>query len=286
MKKLIYFVIISLAIACTNKEKHADGGWDVTVSGKVKFPKEGGMVVTQELTPLGEPKKDTVQVNSDGTYSKTFHLTEAGYYRVNFYDLQLVDVILDHSNIELNVDGNDQSGEIEIKGSPDYDLIRSVQEQLALFDSQPEVNEVNTQYQDAKQKQQEDVAASLLQKYLDLREAYRDRIVDSLKSKPVGLGLIYLLEGNTFEDKDRYYDFYKKVAEDGIAKTPNSIYIQQFRDMVGKMAVTAVGQPAPEISLPDPSGKIVTLSSFKGKYVLVDFWRNGVVHAAGKTPTL
>ncbi|NCI48626.1 TlpA family protein disulfide reductase [Sediminibacterium roseum] len=31
-------------------------------------------------------------------------------------------------------------------------------------------------------------------------------------------------------------------------------------------------QPAPEINLPDTSGKAVSLSSFKGKYVLVDFW--------------
>src|SRR5690606_12255965 len=32
------------------------------------------------------------------------------------------------------------------------------------------------------------------------------------------------------------------------------------------------GTNAPEISLADPNGKIVTLCSFKGKYVLVDFW--------------
>ncbi len=34
----------------------------------------------------------------------------------------------------------------------------------------------------------------------------------------------------------------------------------------------AVGQKAPEISLPDPSGKILKLSSLKGKVVLLDFW--------------
>jgi peroxiredoxin len=38
------------------------------------------------------------------------------------------------------------------------------------------------------------------------------------------------------------------------------------------MKATAIGQPAPEIALPDPDGKIVKLSSMKGKYVLVDFW--------------
>jgi peroxiredoxin len=32
------------------------------------------------------------------------------------------------------------------------------------------------------------------------------------------------------------------------------------------------GRTAPDINLPDPSGKLISLSSFRGKYVLVDFW--------------
>ncbi len=34
----------------------------------------------------------------------------------------------------------------------------------------------------------------------------------------------------------------------------------------------AVGQPAPEIAMADPNGNIKTLSSLRGKYVLIDFW--------------
>ncbi len=33
-----------------------------------------------------------------------------------------------------------------------------------------------------------------------------------------------------------------------------------------------IGKKAPELILPDPNGKQIALSSFKGKYVLVDFW--------------
>ncbi|MBO9634256.1 MAG: TlpA family protein disulfide reductase [Chitinophagaceae bacterium] len=35
---------------------------------------------------------------------------------------------------------------------------------------------------------------------------------------------------------------------------------------------TLVGKPAPELVMPDVNGKNIALSSFKGKYVLVDFW--------------
>lgn len=34
----------------------------------------------------------------------------------------------------------------------------------------------------------------------------------------------------------------------------------------------AIGTDAPEIALPDASGKTVTLSSMKGKWVVIDFW--------------
>lgn len=33
-----------------------------------------------------------------------------------------------------------------------------------------------------------------------------------------------------------------------------------------------IGKPAPEMSMPDVNGKEVSIASFKGKYVLVDFW--------------
>ena len=38
------------------------------------------------------------------------------------------------------------------------------------------------------------------------------------------------------------------------------------------MAQLAIGNAAPEISLPDANDSILNLSSFKGKVVLVDFW--------------
>jgi peroxiredoxin len=33
-----------------------------------------------------------------------------------------------------------------------------------------------------------------------------------------------------------------------------------------------VGKPAPELALPTPAGNLVSISSFRGKYLLVDFW--------------
>ncbi len=271
MKKVIYLFIAVLAAACSNQEKKAaDGGWDITISGKVKFPQEAPVYI-EELTPNDNPNKDSLTVDSDGAYSKTIHLTEPGIYRINYFNTQVVDLVLDHSNVTVNVDGNDASGAFEIIGSPDYDLMKEVQQKLQTFQQTPTVRQIEGQFQEAVQAKDEARIGALQDQYMEIHYQEYDAIVKSLEDKPVGLGLINLLQGNTFE-KDRYYPFYKKVADEASAKIPTSIHVKQFADMVKKMAITAIGQKAPEISLPDPDGKTVALSSLKGKYVLVDFW--------------
>ncbi len=59
---------------------------------------------------------------------------------------------------------------------------------------------------------------------------------------------------------------------------PNTLYAQQFALISGMIGVQLgsgpirLGAPAPEISLPGPDGKIRSLSSLRGKVVLIDFW--------------
>jgi peroxiredoxin len=57
-----------------------------------------------------------------------------------------------------------------------------------------------------------------------------------------------------------------------------AMVVKDYRDMMTKMQEKEKNKPikpgvlAPEINLPDPEGKMFSLSSLKGKYVLIDFW--------------
>lgn len=68
-----------------------------------------------------------------------------------------------------------------------------------------------------------------------------------------------------------------KVISETAAKFPDHTRLAMIKRTYDMQTQTAggqlwVGKTAPEISLPDINGKEVKLSSYKGKYVLVDFW--------------
>lgn len=56
------------------------------------------------------------------------------------------------------------------------------------------------------------------------------------------------------------------------ASLNGSSYIRQIESMIARMEKVQVGSEAPDFTLPDVDGNPVSLSSFRGKYVLVDFW--------------
>jgi peroxiredoxin len=57
----------------------------------------------------------------------------------------------------------------------------------------------------------------------------------------------------------------------GIASVNKSMLAEQKKAQTAA-AASLLNKPAPDFTLPDVNGKPVSLSSYKGKYVLVDFW--------------
>ncbi len=89
---------------------------------------------------------------------------------------------------------------------------------------------------------------------------------------------IQLLGGNAGEYLEDLKG-YKKLLEE---KMPGTKYATDYGKMLADVEAQLaqqqageairVGQPAPDISLPGPDGKTHSLSSLKGKVVLLDFW--------------
>lgn len=273
--KVLWTVFISTAIllfgCSSNGQQKNDGSWKVTISGKVGFP-QSGVISIVELQRNGQGWQDTIKLKSNYAYSKTISLKEPGYYRLNFYNLQMVDLIVDKSNLEVNVDGNSASGFYEVKGSPDIAFIRKIQTMQQAVQTTPEATKLGEDYQKAQQAGDQNKMLELRAQYQILASKGDDKIAQIIKDEPPSLGVINLLQSGKSLDKDSYFDVYVVVADKAKKAWPNSNHVKDFVDMVEKSKAVAIGQVAPEISLPNPEGQIVKLSSLRGKYVLIDFW--------------
>jgi peroxiredoxin len=73
------------------------------------------------------------------------------------------------------------------------------------------------------------------------------------------------VEGN---DYDKAEELYPKLSKE----VQKSYYGMQILYYLESKNRVAVGNPAPDLMLPDSTGKLFSLSQFKGQYVLIDFW--------------
>lgn len=253
------------------KEEAKDGGWDIVLSGKVGFPQQGEIYI-QEIRQDGNAKRDTIKLRKDYSFAKRLHLTEAGFYNVNFYNRQSINIMLYKSNVELNVDGNNPQGFVQIKGSPDHDLISQVQMMMNQSQNGPEMMALQAEFEKAVAANDNQKVAMLQNKAMSLVENGKTQLVALLKQQPASLALFNLLQDPNLVDKDNNLDLFVQSAEKFKKDWPTSPFTKELVSMTEKIKVTAVGQLAPEIALPNPSGQIVKLSSLRGKYVLIDFW--------------
>ncbi len=270
------FLLFAFCVSCSFSTKEeavetAGEGWTVVISGKVGFPTPGGQIIVQEIKNGAVGWQDTVNLNSKYTFSKRITLSQPGYYKINFYNRQFVDFILYKSNIEINVDGNDPNGFAEVKGSPEIEIIRKAQLLLRDAEATPEIATLNSEFSAAAQAGNQEKMGDIQAAYMKEIKKSHDQVADLLRNEPPSLGVINLLQSNVL-DKDQYFDTYLAVSSKLKKEWPDYDHAKSFVSMVNSMKSIAIGQPAPEISLPDTTGQVVTLSSMKGKYVLVDFW--------------
>jgi peroxiredoxin len=272
------FMMVIMAFSCsstTKDDEHTEeplpGTWTVTITGRVSNPQPAGQISIMELGEGSIGKSDTIRLKKDNTFVKKMTVSQPGYYRINFFNRQMVDVILFKDNITVNADGSSAQGAYEVKGSKDLDVIREVQELQNNFNGSAEVVKLNDEFNKAAAEQNQKRMVELQGQYQSLLKANQQKISTVLVQRSPSLGVLNMLQSNII-DPDQNFSTFEAVASKLTGEWANYKHAKAFIDQVNKMRKLAIGQPAPEIALPDPDGKVVSLSSMKGKYVLVDFW--------------
>ncbi len=101
---------------------------------------------------------------------------------------------------------------------------------------------------------------------------YASRLLDGLdsQSNTYAMLLVGLATGFMGKNDDCFNHFSTLYLKDYALVNPN--LSQQLQSTMDRIKPTLIGQPALDFKLTTPDGKEVSLSDYKGKVVMVDFW--------------
>ena len=180
----------------------------------------------------------------------------------------VVQFILDEG--EIIIDIKDQLQTATIKGSAANDGAQKFTEGKSKFDE--EISLLNNEAQTAAQN---GISMDSLQaKYEPLFKAaqsdmlyFQEKFILENPNTYISLLLIADLarSGQNYIRADSLYNLLNSRITSGATAKQIKVYLSSQKK-------TSLGAQAPEFSLSDMSGKKVSLSSLKGKYVLLDFW--------------
>ena len=286
MRKIVLSVlVISLLASCKDKESKS-----FTVSGVLhNAPSKVVYIEESDITTGKKTLKDSSAIAADGKFSISLDAPPNAIYNLLLQNdvSQFVTLINDASKISVDADFAKRTDFYTVTGS---NASKSIQEYLGKITAM-QGDRVTIYFQiDSLKKNNGDslliLDLSIKQQQITIEEkTYTQQTIQQSTNSSLSLFILSTYQGmardpnfrvNGFTDQEvvaLLTDVLNKFPDrTDIAGIRNSMETEIQRANASTPKTIWVGRQAPEISLPDTKGKTVKLSSFRGKYVLVDFW--------------
>ncbi|MDE3212850.1 MAG: AhpC/TSA family protein [Bacteroidota bacterium] len=278
MKKLI---VIVCALGMLSSCSHQGGNGKFTVKGTLKGAPDQKVYLEQIAFSEKAPKVlDTAEM-THGNFEVGATATEEGLYRLRFEKNPGFIFINDQPDIRFTADANDSTlASARFNTPANLSMIKFILTldsiHTVLLSQDNAVHEAQTQKNDS-------LAAGAQLAFNTSNNWYKNfltQYVDTTQSPIVGLfALNYTQEvgidtiKNLIAGLTRRFPKNSSVAE--VSRQFQQFTAAQSQQQAAPQdenSSISPGMMAPDFTLPDVNGKPFTLSSLRGKYVLVDFW--------------
>ncbi|BDD08817.1 thiol:disulfide interchange protein [Fulvitalea axinellae] len=267
LRQTLACLALAGALFSCDKKSSTVNSNEISISGKITHPDSLGVVTLEKLTSHFPEVIDTLATGSENTFSYKLMYKHPGFYRLNFYNTQYVNIVADGYDLNITADGDNPQGKATVKGSPSMDLLRAADEKLKTFGK--EAQEIRNEYVEAQNSGDQKAIKASEKKFEALQKKVKEEILQIVKQEQIGLAALQLMG---LFDPNEDFEIIEATAKNLNKDYPNVPMVQEFVEHVKQTKKLLVGQMAPEIRLPDAKGDTLALSTYKGKYVLIDFW--------------
>ncbi|MFC5270137.1 redoxin domain-containing protein [Adhaeribacter terreus] len=272
MKKTFLIAAGALVMlsACNKKGTTADSsenGYKIT--GKFKNATEGSKVYLDELGEQQFVARDTAEIGKDGSFEMTGTVPETGIYKLALDPQNAILFVLENQKkIEFEADAKNVSETYTVKGSKDSELLKELNGLMVA--PQKQMEGLKQRYITATNAGQQDSVKAIEATANRIQVASENNFKNFIRRNPNSIMSVY--STLTLINPEEQYAFADSMLTIYKKTQPNSKYTKALNERLTKLGSVTVGSMAPDITLATPEGGTKSLSSLKGKYVLIDFW--------------
>ncbi len=270
MYKLILAVTTIVALGSCGNKNNSSG---FSLKGSLTESK-GEMIYLEKLMNPKPIVVDSTSLDEQGNFEFKNYSPKIGFYRLRLSPQNFAMLVLDSAdNVTITGNAKDLGNTYKASGSEETRIFMEYNE--IVKGNKFQTDSLNIAFQSAMQTLKMDsLKMDSLSKifqppYEAIMATFNAKMAEKLMKNTSMYSSIIAIQGM---EPDKFSEVYLALSEGLIKKFPNEKTVKVFYESVKVALATVSGQTAPEINLPTPEGVNISLSSLKGKIVLIDFW--------------
>jgi peroxiredoxin len=262
-KIIVAWLILSLPVFSAYSQVKTQ----VSISGKIS----NNIFTSAILSKIGQDIAVVNQsaISSEGAFSITQDISTPDFYKLEFDKSNFIMLILKPGEVvDISLDAKDFMKNLKISGSPES--IKVLANQRIIDNAKVKLDSISTlSYQVLADSKRDSLMKLFQASFYKVNLSKKVALTNFMVNNTTSLANLFLLDAFPIDDN---MDAYLKLDAGLYKAYPDNIYVGNLHNQIVAAQKTQIGSLAPDFTLPDTSGVNFTLSSLKGKYVLVDFW--------------